>query len=90
MDSTKGHTDPIEVPVGMHQVIPGWDEALPYFGKGGKGKILVPSMLGYGPQGRGADMPPYSNLIFDVEILDVKNAPSPAPVSPEQIVPENQ
>ncbi|MGI8634437.1 MAG: FKBP-type peptidyl-prolyl cis-trans isomerase, partial [Segetibacter sp.] len=42
MDTTKGHTDPINVPVGTGQVIPGWDEALPYFGKGGKGKIYVP------------------------------------------------
>lgn len=76
MDTSKGHTDPIEVPVGSRQVIQGWDEALPYFGKGAKGKILVPSMLGYGPQGRGPEMPPYSNLVFDIEVVDVRNAPA--------------
>lgn len=75
MDSSKGHTTPIEVPVGAGQVIPGWDEALPYFGKGGKGKIFVPAMLAYGPQGSQGAIPPYSNLIFDVEIRDVKDAP---------------
>lgn len=75
MDTTKGHTDPINVPVGAGQVIPGWDEALPYFGKGGKGKIYVPAMLAYGPQGSQGAIPPYSNLIFDVEIRDVKDAP---------------
>ena len=75
MDTTKGHTDPINVPVGTGQVIPGWDEALPYFGKGGKGKIYVPAMLAYGPQGSQGAIPPYSNLIFDVEIKDVKDAP---------------
>jgi FKBP-type peptidyl-prolyl cis-trans isomerase len=75
MDSSKGHTDPINVPVGRGQVIPGWDEALPYFGKGGKGKIYVPAMLAYGPQGSQGAIPPYSNLIFDVEIKDVKDAP---------------
>jgi FKBP-type peptidyl-prolyl cis-trans isomerase len=75
MDPSKGHTDPIDVPVGQQQVIPGWEEALPYFGKGGKGKIIVPSMLGYGPQGSQGAIPPYANLIFDVEIRDVKDAP---------------
>ncbi len=76
LDSSKGHTDPIEVPVGAHQVIQGWDEALPYFGKGAKGKVIVPSMMGYGSQGRGPEMPPYSNLVFDMEIIDVKPAPA--------------
>lgn len=75
MDPSKGHTDPIDVPVGTGQVIPGWEEALPYFGKGGKGKIYVPAMLGYGPQGSQGAIPPYSNLIFEVEIRDVKDAP---------------
>jgi FKBP-type peptidyl-prolyl cis-trans isomerase len=75
MDSSKGHTDPIEVNVGKKQVIQGWEEALPYFGKGGKGKIFIPAMLGYGPQAMGADIPAFSDLIFDIEILDVKQAP---------------
>ena len=76
MDSSKGHTDPIEVAVGQHRVIQGWDEALPYFGKGAKGKILVPAMLGYGPQAQGTDIPAFSNLVFDIEVLDVKDAPA--------------
>jgi FKBP-type peptidyl-prolyl cis-trans isomerase len=80
MDSSKGHTEPYDVPVGRHNVIPGWDEALPYFGKGGTGKIFVPSFLGYGPQGNGPDLPPNANLIFDIQVVDVKDAPPPAPV----------
>lgn len=79
MDSSKGHTDPIDVVVGRGSVIPGWEEALPYFGKGGKGKIYVPSMLAYRDQGQPGSIPPFSNLIFDVQILDVKDAPPPAP-----------
>ncbi|GEO08918.1 FKBP-type peptidyl-prolyl cis-trans isomerase [Segetibacter aerophilus] len=78
MDSSKGHTDPLEVPVGQGQVIPGWEEALPLFGKGGKGKIFVPAMLAYGPQGSQGAIPPYANLIFDIEIRDVKDAPKQA------------
>ena len=77
MDSSKGHTDPIPVPVGnpRSNIIQGWHEGLPYFGKGGKGKILVPAMLGYGPQPQGADIPAFSNLIFDVEVIDVQDVP---------------
>jgi FKBP-type peptidyl-prolyl cis-trans isomerase FkpA len=78
MDSSKGHTEPYDVPVGARGVIAGWDEALPYFGKGATGKIFVPSFLGYGPQGNGPDLPPNANLIFDIQIVDVKDAP-PAP-----------
>lgn len=79
MDTTKGHTDPIDVAVGQGSVIPGWEEALPYFGKGGKGKIYVPAMLGYGPQGSQGAIPPYANLVFDIEVRDVKDAPKQQP-----------
>ena len=95
MDTSKGPTQPINIPVGQGKVIPGWEEALPYFGKGGKGKIFVPAMLGYGPQGSQGVIPPYSNLIFDVVITDVKDAPKQTPrpagqpgmnnLTPEQI-----
>ncbi len=76
MDSSKHHTDPLEVVVGAGRVIPGWDEALPYFSKGSKGKLYIPSMLAYGMRGGGGDIPPYANLIFDMEVLDVKEAPA--------------
>ncbi len=91
MDTSKGHNQPINLVMGRGQVIPGWEEGLPYFGKGGKGKIYVPSMLAYGMQGSPGAIPPYSNLIFDVEIRDVKNAPAeaaqpnPSGLTPEQM-----
>lgn len=91
MDSSKGHTDPIQVVIGAGRVIPGWEEALPYFSKGSKGTIYVPAMLGYGPQGSEGAIPPYSNLAFDIEVLDVKDAPKEAPgqnpygLTPEQM-----
>ena len=77
MDSTRGHTDPYPVKIGAHGVIPGWEETLPYFAKGGKGKIIVPSELGYGPQPYNG-IPANSTLVFDIEVWDVKDAP-PAP-----------
>jgi len=76
MDSSKGHAIPFPVNVGRHGVIPGWEEGLPYFGKGGKGKLFIPSVLGYGAQGQG-EIPPNANLVFDIEILDVRDAPPP-------------
>jgi FKBP-type peptidyl-prolyl cis-trans isomerase FkpA len=75
LDSSKGHLDPLNVTVGAHQVIPGWDEALPYFGEGGSGKIYVPSFLGFGLQGSPPVIPPSANLVFEIQILDVKPAP---------------
>lgn len=74
IDSTvSGHTDPIEFPVGQHRVIQGWDEAMPYLGKGGKGTIYVPAELGYGERPSGK-IPAFSNLVFDVRVVDVKPA----------------
>ncbi|RXK85576.1 FKBP-type peptidyl-prolyl cis-trans isomerase [Filimonas effusa] len=81
MDSSKGHTDPLVLVVGAGRVIKGWDEALPYFAKGGKGKIFIPAMLAYGPQGN-QGIPPFSSLVFDVEIKDVTAAPPPPPGMP--------
>lgn len=89
MDSTKGHTDPIRVSVGSHTTIPAWEEALPYFGKGGSGKILVPAFLGYGPEGRPPVIPPYSNLVFDIQVLDVTNAPA-QPKSADKSLPPGE
>lgn len=86
MDSSKGHTDPISVNVGANGVIRGWEEGLPYFGKGATGKILVPAFLGYGAMGAPPDIMPYANLIFDIEVLDVKPAPAtpPTKITPRQ------
>ncbi len=74
MDTSKGHIDPIQIPVGSRGAIQGFSECLPYFGKGTKGKFLIPAMLGYGPQPQGADIPAYSNLVFDIDVLDVTDA----------------
>lgn len=52
-------------------VIKGWQEGIPLFNKGGKGKLLIPSALGYGSQATG-NIPANSVLIFDVELLDVR------------------
>lgn len=55
----------------LWQVIRGWQIGIPLFKEGGKGKLLIPSELGYGAQAVG-DIPKNSVLIFDVELIDVK------------------
>jgi FKBP-type peptidyl-prolyl cis-trans isomerase FkpA len=55
----------------LSSVIKGWQEGIPYFKKGGKGILLIPSVLGYGTQATGK-IPANSVLIFDIELLDVK------------------
>jgi len=62
---------PIGASFSMGSVIKGWQEGLTYFKKGGKGKLLIPSALGYGSQKVGS-IPPNSVLIFNIELLDVK------------------
>ncbi len=52
-------------------VIKGWQEGIPYFNKGGKGMLLIPSALGYGSQAK-SSIPANSVLIFDVELLNVQ------------------
>ena len=73
-DSSKGHTDPYNLVVGTRSVIQGWDEALPFFGKGGTGKIVVPAFMGYGSQGAPPEIPANALLVFDISLVDVKDA----------------
>lgn len=56
---------------GVSEVIPGWTEALQLMPVGSKWQIFIPSDLGYGDAGAGADIKPGSTLIFDVELLEI-------------------
>ena len=69
-DSSVERGEPIEVPIGMGYVIPGWDEGIMLMSKGEKGVLYIPYYLGYGDRGAGADIPPFANLIFEVELID--------------------
>lgn len=53
----------------LNQVIEGWQIAIPYFGKEGKGTLIIPSKLGYGVNGSNG-IPPFSTLFFDIEVYD--------------------
>ena len=73
---------PARIPVGVHAVISGWDEGLLLFPKGTKATLVIPSSLAYGEQGMQGFIGPFTPLVFDIEIMDIKhpdpNAPKPA------------
>lgn len=57
---------------GVTQVIPGWVEALQLMKEGDKWQLYIPYNLAYGEHGACEQIPPYSALVFDVELLKVK------------------
>jgi FKBP-type peptidyl-prolyl cis-trans isomerase len=71
-DSSYKRNEPIDFPLGVGQVIKGWDEGIQLLKVGDKARLVIPSNLGYGPQGAGGVIPPNATLIFDVELMDVK------------------
>ena len=56
----------------LNQVIAGWTEGLQLMTEGAKYRFFIPYQLGYGERGAGASIPPFSALIFDVELVAVK------------------
>lgn len=84
-----GGGKPFVYPLGRGQVIPGWDEGVALLNKGAKATLLVPSSLAYGERGSLPAIPANSPLRFDVELVDVKDAPAApaggmAPTGPPQ------
>jgi len=70
-DSSVDRGQPFEFTLGKGQVIRGWDEGISMMRKGGKAILIVPSSLGYGPQGN-RGIPPSSTLVFEVELIDIE------------------
>ena len=73
-DSSYKRNEPVTFPV--NGVIKGWTEALQLMKKGAKYQLFVPAGLAYGPRGAGQDIGPNATLIFEVELVDIKPAPS--------------
>ena len=69
-DSSYQRNETISFP--LNQVIPGWTEGLQLMATGAKYRLYIPSELGYGSRGAGADIPPNAALIFDVELISIR------------------
>jgi len=70
-DSSVDRGTPFSFPLGAGRVIKGWDEGVAGMKVGGKRTLYIPSSLGYGARGAGGSIPPNSDLIFDVEVLEI-------------------
>ncbi|MEA9393083.1 FKBP-type peptidyl-prolyl cis-trans isomerase [Acerihabitans sp. TG2] len=68
-DSSVQRGQPAEFPV--NGVIPGWIEALTLMPVGSKWELFIPHGLAYGERGAGASIPPFSALLFEVELLEI-------------------
>lgn len=62
---------PVSFKLGAGTVIKGWDEGIRGMKVGGKRTLVVPARMGFGKEGMGP-VPPTANLIFDIELMDVK------------------
>lgn len=71
-DASYDRNQPFEFVLGMGQVIKGWDEGIGLLHVGGKGILLLPQHLAYGERAAGT-IPPFSPLIFEVELLEILN-----------------
>ncbi|MEL6132067.1 MAG: FKBP-type peptidyl-prolyl cis-trans isomerase [Bacteroidota bacterium] len=69
-DSSIQRGQPISFPIGTGQVIQGWDLGIPLFSEGGKGTLLIPSPMAYGPRDMGS-IPANAILEFDIELVKV-------------------
>jgi len=72
-DSSGKPTKPYTFLVGERGAIEGWDDGIRMFKKGGSGRLFIPSALAYGARGAGTDIKPNESLVFEIQVVDVKN-----------------
>src|SRR5690606_320112 len=71
-DNSYDRGEPLNIE--LANVIKGWQLGIPLMSSGAKYKLYIPSRLGYGERGAGADIPTYSPLIFEIELIGIKGS----------------
>lgn len=73
-DASYDRGQPMDFSYKVNRMIPGFEEGLGMVGKGGKAKLIIPYFQAYGKNGRPGAIPPYSDLVFDIEIMNIQPA----------------
>ena len=60
------------VTFGLNQVIEGWQQGVPGMKPGGMRRLIIPSDMAYGSVRAAANIPPNSDLVFDIELISVQ------------------
>ena len=71
-DSSVDRREPFSFVLGVGQVIKGWDNGVSGMQVGGSRTIIIPSSMGYGSRGAGDVIPPNSDLIFEVDLIEIQ------------------
>jgi len=74
--------EPVQFPIGVGQVIPGWEEGVLKMHKGEKVTLIIPSTLAYGPRAN-PKIPANSVLLFDIELVDIQKGQMGQPGMPQ-------
>ncbi len=84
LDSSYFQGDPFTFPVGIGQVMPGWDEGMTTMQVGSKRQMVIPPDLAYGEEGFRDVIPPNTTIVLEVELLEIQEGPPTEPTEVDE------